>query len=177
MNISRFSDGSTARTCMECAVQRAENLAVLGVKRVLELCVGPSLRTLEQAYGTVGIKVAGNDIDPRWESYYPNGEWLIGDATKMSIEGFDAVVVAPPLSRGCSGRREDSLSLEEVTPSFYSFLDIKAPVVAYVLPGRTLSVKEDRKQLHRFLSRLQGKVELVPLRKKVVKYLDVYLVR
>jgi hypothetical protein len=64
-----------------------------------------------------------------------------------------------------------------VTPSFYNFLDIKAPVVAYVLPGRTLSVKQDRKQLHRFLSKLQGRVEVVPLRKKVVKYLDIYVVR
>ena len=61
----------------------------------------------------------------------------------------------------------------------YNFLDIKAPVVAYVLPGRTLSVKEDRKQLYRFISKLQpkGRIEVVPLRKKVVKYLDIYLVR
>ncbi len=160
---------------MECAVQRAENLAVLGVKRVLELCVGPSLRDLEKAYRTVGIDVAGNDIDARWQNYYPQGKWLIGDATKINIEGFDAVVVAPPLSRGCSGRREDSLSLEEVTPSFYNFLDIQAAVIAYVLPGRTLSVKKDREQLHRFLSKLEGRVDLVPLEKKVTKYLDVYV--
>lgn len=176
-NVSKFADNSTARTCPECAHQRAENLAVLGVKTVLELCVGPSLEALEQAYTEFGIKVVGNDIDPRWQTYYPSGEWLIGDATKLNTSGFDAVVVAPPLSRGCSGKREDSLSLEEVTPSYYDFLGIKAPVVAYVLPGRTLSVKEDRRQLYRFLSRLQGRVEVVPLRKKVTKYLDIYLVR
>lgn len=177
VNISEHTNEKTARTCMECAIQRAENLAVLGVKRVLELCVGPSLRALEQAYARVGIKVAGNDIDPRWQAYYPKGEWYIGNATKLNIEGFDAVVVAPPLSKGCSGKREDSLSLEEVTPSFYDFLEIKAPVTTYVLPGRTLSLKKDRKQLYKFLSHLQGKVEVVPLKNKVVKYLDIYVVR
>jgi hypothetical protein len=158
-------------------MQRAENLAVLGVRRVLELCVGPSLRDLERAYAKFGIQTAGNDIDPRWQEYYPAGEWLIGDATQLDIKGFDAVVVAPPLSKDCSGRREDALSLDQVTPSYYSFLDLKVPVTAYVLPGRTLSVKEDRKQLYRFLSKLKGKVEVVPLRKKVVKYLDIYVTR
>lgn len=177
MNISTQPDSQTARTCMECAIQRAENLSVLGAKRVLELCVGPSLKALEQAYETVGIEVVGNDIDPRWEKYYPDGKWLIGDATKMSTKGFDAVVVAPPLSKGCSGRREDSLSLDEVTPSFYNFLEIESPTVVYVLPGRTLSLKEDRKQLHKFLSMVKGKIEVVPLRKKVIKYLDIYVTR
>jgi hypothetical protein len=177
MNISTQEDERTARTCVECAAQRAENLAILGAKKVLELCVGPSLQALELAYQKVGIKVAGNDIDPRWKSYYPKGEWYIGDARKIDTNGFDAVVVAPPLSRGCSGKREDSLSLEEVTPSFYDFLDLPVGIAVYVLPGRTLSLKEDREQLHRWLSKVQGKVELVPLRKKVVKYLDVYVVR
>lgn len=162
---------------MDCALQRAENLAILGAKKVLELCVGPSLRDLEKAYKEFGINVTGNDIDPRWKTYYPDGKWMIGDATKLETYGFDAVVVAPPLSRGCSGRREDSLSLEEVMPSYYDFLNIKAPIVVYVLSGRTLSVKEDRKQLHKFLANLSGKVELVPLRKKVTKYLDIYVTK
>lgn len=174
-NLSRYSDNGTARTCMECASQRAENLSILGVRTVLELCVGPSLRSLEEAYAKHGIKVTGNDIDPRWEGYYPNGKWVIGDARKVNTKGYDAVVVAPPLSKSCSGKREDSLSLEQVFPSYYDFLDIKVPVVVYVLPGRTLSVREDRSQLHKFLSHLQGKTEIVPLRKKVVKYLDLYV--
>jgi hypothetical protein len=67
--------------------------------------------------------------------------------------------------------------LEAVTPSYYDFLNINAPIVVYVLSGRTLSVKEDRKQPHKFLANLSGKVELVPLRKKVVKYLDIYVTK
>lgn len=176
-NISTVSDAQTAHTCVECAAQRAENLAILGVKRVLELCVGPSLQDLEMAYRKVGIEVAGNDIDPRWKDFYPQGKWFIGDARKLDTSGFDAVVVAPPLSRGCSGRREDSLSLDQVTPSYYEFLHMKADVMVYVLPGRTLSVKRDKEQLYRFLSRLRGKVDVVPLRNKVTKYVDIYVTR
>ena len=174
MNISTVEDDATARTCTTCTVQRAENLATMGVRRVMELCVGPSLRALEAAYATVGIAVVGNDIDPRWQKYYPRGSWVIGDARKVSLAGFDAVVVAPPLSRGCSGRREDSLSLEQVTPSYYDFVDLAVPLLVFVLPGRTLSLRGDRAQLHRFLARLQGRIYVVPLREKVVKYVDVY---
>jgi hypothetical protein len=176
-NLSKYSDFLTAHTDPECAAQRAENLSILGVKTVLELCVGPSLRDLELAYSKVGIKVTGNDIDERWLRFYPKGSWILGDATTVDRSGFDAVVIAPPLSRGCSGRREDSLSLDEVTPSYYSFLPVRNKITTFVLPGRTLSVKSDREQLFRFLSRLEGKLEIVPLKKKVVKYLDVYLIR
>ena len=184
-NTSKYSDTRTANTCLDCASQRAENLAILGVKSVLELCVGPSLRVLEREYANHGIIVTGNDIDPRWRDYYTKGKWLIGDATKLDTSGFDAVVVAPPLSRGCSGKREDSLSIEQVTPSYYSFLALNNPVVAFVLPGRTLSLRDDRRALHRLLGALAGvsredgktrKVELVPLRKKVVKYVDLYVI-
>src|SRR5512146_1716358 len=62
-NTSILSDDETARTDPECALQRAENLAVMGVESVLELCVGPSLRVLEAAYAQHGIVATGNDID------------------------------------------------------------------------------------------------------------------
>lgn len=177
-NISVVSDDLTARTRRSCAYSRAENLASLGAKSVLELMVGPSLRELEQAYKNTGIlSVAGNDIDPRWKKYYPNGKWILGDARKVDTIGFDAVVVAPPLSKGCSGRREDSLSLDQVFPSYYDFLSLPNKITVFVLPGRTLSLKEDRKQLFRFLASVQGHYEIVPLVDKVVKYVDVYVVR
>jgi len=121
----------------------------------------------------VGIEVVGNDIDPRWKAYYPSGKWLVGDARYVPTNGFDAIVVAPPLSVGCSGRREDSLSLEQVVPSYYEFLNFTRLTV-FVLPGRTLTLRDDRAQLHRFLSHLDGDVEVVPLVDKVVKYVDVY---
>lgn len=176
-NISAVSDSLTARTRGSCAFSRAENLASLGVKSVLELMTGPSLRTLEQAYKSLGImKVAGNDIDPRWKKYYSVGKWIIGDARKVDTSGYDAVVVAPPLSKGCSGKRSDSLSLDQVFPSYYDFLSLPNKIIVFVLPGRTLSLKEDRKQLYKFLSKIQCHYEIVPLVDKVVKYVDVYVV-
>lgn len=175
--LSKFSDDTTARTCASAALQRAEYLAILGVRSVLELCVGPSLRTLVGAYRQFGIDCTGNDIDQRWVDYYPKGKWLVGDAARMSTAGFDAVVVAPPLSRGCSGRREDSLRMDQVVPSYYEFTNLPNLVVVYVLPGRTLSLRGDRAELHRFMSCLDGRIEVVPLTDKVVKYVDVYVSR
>jgi|ERR1700722_9404705 len=177
MNLSQFSHEDTATTCSICALQRAMNLAVLGVKTVLELCVGPSLPTLERAYARVGLVVSGNDIDKRYQTSYKRGKWIIGDARLIDASGFDAVVVAPPLSKGCSGRREDALSLEEVVPSYYDFNHLNNDVITYVLPGRTLSLRQDRSQLHKFISKLDGQVDIVPLRNKVVKYVDVYQTR
>lgn len=182
-NLSTLTDDATARTSAVCASQRAENLAALGATRVLELCVGPSLRALEEAYGALGISVVGNDIDPRWHRYYPHGKWIVGDARTIArmvtASEFDAVVVAPPLSRGCSGRRDDSLSMDLVTPGYYDFIALDVSMTAFVLPGRTLSVRRDRAQLHRLLGVLRplGQVDVVPLRDRVVKYVDVYLVR
>ena len=176
-NLSKFSDNETARTCEPCSYQRAENLSLLGVKSVLELCVGPSLRQLERAYGEFNITVTGNDIDSRWKDYHPTGKWIIGDATSIQTSSFDAVVVAPPLSRNCSGRREDSLSLDQVNPRYEQFLNLKNKIIVFVLPGRTLSLKEDKKQLYKFLSKLNGKVSVLPLKDKVTKYVDVYLER
>lgn len=175
MNLSNRSNVETASTNNVCALQRAENLYLLGVKRVLELCVGPSLKTLEKSYSKFGITVVGNDIDPRWKDFYPGGSWIIGDALSIDKVGFDAVVVAPPLSKGCSGKREDSLSLDKVVPSYYNLMGMRVPVVVYVLPGRTLSVKQDRGEFHKFLSQLEGIVSVVPLIDGVVKYVDVYV--
>lgn len=176
MNLSSFTDEQTASTRWACAQQRATNLAILGAKSVMELCVGPSLQVLERAYAQVGLSVSGNDIDPRWQSYYPQGRWVIGDACNINTSAYDAVVVAPPLSKGCSGKREDALSLEQVSPSYYQFLGLPNKILVYVLPGRTLSVKSDRRQLHKFLSHLSGRVEVVPLVDGVIKYVDVYQV-
>ncbi len=176
MNISCYANNKTANTCLECAEQRAENLAILGARSVIELCVGPSLKVLENCYSKWGINVTGNDIDSRWEAFYPKGKWIIDDATKIDTSKFDAAVVAPPLSVGCSGKREHSLSLEKVFPSYYSFTNLKSRIVVYVLPGRTLSLKEDRKQLYKFMSTLAGKLELIPLKNKVTKYVDLYVI-
>lgn len=175
-NVSFYSDEQTARTCLDCAQQRAENLYVLGVSTVLELCVGPSLKQLEASYAKYNIQTTGNDIDARWKDYYPKGKWLIGDATKLpETNGFDAVVVAPPLSIGCQGSRNTALSLHQVTPAYENFLNLTNKIVVFVLPGKTLSIKEDKKQLHKFLSKLShGTYEVVPLKRKVNKYIDIY---
>lgn len=178
-NISLYSDAMTANTRLKCASQRAENLAILlrPGARVLEMCVGPSLHRLEGEYAKYGIECVGNDIDKRWKNYYPTGRWIIGDALALDISNFDAVVFAPPLSKGCSGRREDSLSLEKVNPSYRNFLqayrDFKG-IKAMVLPGRTLSVKHDRDELYKLLNEINN-YEVVPLRDKVVKYVDIYI--
>lgn len=178
-NISNFSDLATANTCDPCTVQRAENLYLLGAKNILELCVGPSLRRLEEAYKKFHMSVTGNDIDPRWKEFYPRGKWLIGDATKLSVNGFDTVVVAPPLSKGCSGKREDSLMIEQVTPKYNDFFNLRAKILVFVLPGRSLATREDRSQYHKFLTQVSelGSVTSVPLKNKVTKYIDVYVER
>ena len=88
-NISKFSDLATANTCLSCAEQRAQNLASLGVKTVIELCVGPSLAVLESVYRKQNITVTGNDIDSRWKEYYPRGKWIIGDARDGCRERAD----------------------------------------------------------------------------------------
>lgn len=177
MNISTRTNDQTARTSNPCAKQRAENLFSLGVKSVLEMCVGPSLKTLEHEYNQVGITVTGNDIEERWKNYYPQGKWLIGDARTLSVDNFDAVVVAPPLSKGCSGARQDSLSIDEVFPSYYDFLGLNTKHLVLVLPGRTLSLKEDRKQLHKLISTIKSTVEVVPLVDRVTKYVDLYITK
>lgn len=174
MNISTYSDNQTANTSYGCALQRAENLAALNVKTAIELCVGPSLKILERVYSKFGISVVGNDIEPRWKKFYPKGEWIIGDARAIDVSKFDAVIIAPPLSKNCSGRREDSLRLDYVFPKYESFLHLTNKVVVYVLPGRTLSLKEDRSELYRFVSRIKKSYDIIPLIDKVIKYVDIY---
>ena len=152
-NLSQFSDSLTAHTNEEIAHIRAANVANHitnthgpmaqrgNIKNVLELCVGPSLKTLDEAYRNVGIKVVGNDIDFRWRKYHFHSNWIIGDCMKIPWD-TELVIFAPPLSRGCSGKREDSLMIEDVKPSYYAFLDEwrkrQSPKMAMVvLPGRS----------------------------------------
>lgn len=181
-NLSEVSDEETARTPFACASQRAENLAILGAKNVLELCVGPSLRVLERAYEQVGIKVTGNDIDMRWRSYHPGGSWVIGDALEITAFDYmwDTMVFAPPLSHGCTGRRADSLMINEVTPKYTDFLHFSQEykgILTLVLPARSLATRDDRSQFHSLLSNIEGSVEVVPLVDGCVKYYDVYIDR
>ena len=48
MNVSMFSNENTANTVDDVARNRAEWLRSLGAKKVIELCVGPSLKKLEE---------------------------------------------------------------------------------------------------------------------------------
>ncbi|KKN65712.1 hypothetical protein LCGC14_0478510 [marine sediment metagenome] len=186
MNLSFVSNAETARTNKEAAFTRAENLAMLGASNVLELCVGPSLETLEDAYNSYVINVTGNDIEPRWKNYYTKGKWVIGDALNVDYSNYDSIVFAPPLSVGCTGTRKDSLSIDGVTPSYYKFLFgiliKKYPGnIVLVLPARCLSTRKDRQQLYRllsFISKNNLTSELVELkcgRRKIRKYVDLYL--
>lgn len=177
---------------MECALQRAENVAALVDEPqgsgtwVLELCVGPSLKALASAYRSVGIEFCyGNDIDPQWEQQYPKGLWLIGDAIDTFNEqhfAFDAVVFAPPLSKGCSGRREDALSIFEVAPSYLAFMEAVMDVryhglVVLTLPGRSKATKHDREQLNylKHIVMRRFDVEEVDLVDGCRKYTDLYM--
>jgi hypothetical protein len=176
-----MSNDATAKTCADCAHQRAENLAILGAKSVLELCVGPSLIMLEKAYAVHGIKVTGNDIDPRWQKFHPRGNWLIGDALQLQFDPFDAVVFAPPLSAGCTGKREDALMINEVFPKYTSFLNSLngfKGLAVMVLPGRSLSTSRDRSQFYELMSKLGSDYEVVSLtagKRNITKYHDVYV--
>lgn len=178
MNISKFSNHQTANTNADCAEQRAQYLSLLGINSVLELCVGPSLKVLEGAYKKYNIKVTGNDIEKRWQKYYSNGNWIIGDALSIDYTGFDCIVFAPPLSKNCSGKREDALSIFDVNPKFTDFIKKTNSLPVYkilVLPGRSLSTKNDRKQYYHLISGLEN-FSLIPLtHKNIVKYYDLLL--
>jgi hypothetical protein len=181
MNVSVLSDGETARTEPECAAQRAENLAILGVGSVLELCVGPSLRVLEAAYSTHGIVATGNDLEERWRRYYPEGRWEMGDCMEIDPRPYDAVVFAPPVTRGCTGHRIDSLRVSEVEPGYTRFLwSLQVwgfgGIGVLVLPARSIATSRDREETYGLLSVL-GSYEMVPLhaeRRRIRKYVDVY---
>ena len=185
-NLSCVPNAQTAHTNEDAATERAYNLACYNSKKVLELCVGPSLATLEDAYKKQDIEVTGNDIDKRWQDFYPKGKWIIGNCMDIPYHEFDTVVFAPPLSKGCTGKREDSLMINQVTPAYRKFVydaQYRGKLLVLVLPGRSLSTKEDRKQLYSLLSYCQDRsflkcYDLVPLKcgkRGIVKYVDIYL--
>lgn len=177
MNLSTVHDDLTARTAHDCAQQRAENLAILGASRVLELCVGPSLHTLELAYDRVGIEVTGNDIDYRWREYHPGGRWIIDDCFAIDWDDYDAVVFAPPLSVGCTGTREDALPISKVVPRYEDFMAKRyMGIRCMVLPARSFATHYDRKEFFDLTFDLVNP-DVVPLTsgaRKVRKYVDVY---
>jgi hypothetical protein len=182
LNLSILDDDRTARTDPDCAFQRAATLGCLGVKSVLELCVGPSLRVLEEMYARYNIVAAGNDIELRWKRYYPEGRWIIGDALTVDWSPFDAVVFAPPVTRGCTGRRDDSLRISEVLPRYTDFLSRPFPgVKVMVLPARATATSEDRREMHELLASAYDathEVAVIPLksgRREIRKYVDVYI--
>ena len=181
MNLATLPEDETARTDPECAAQRAENLAILGVGSVLELCVGPSLRVMEAAYSACGIVVTGNDVDERWRRYHPEGRWEMGDCLTVDPRPYDAVVFAPPVTRGCTGRRADSMRVSEVEPGYGRFLCALhawgfAGVGVLVLPARAVATSLDRQETYELLSSL-GSYEMIALhaeRRRIRKYVDVY---
>jgi hypothetical protein len=183
MNLSIVDDLSTAHTDIECCQQRAEYLHILGARKVLELCVGPSLKDLETEYRKFGIDVTGNDVEERWKDLYPEGKWVIGNCMEVDLSPYDTIIFAPPLSVGCTGKREDSLSIFEVEPKYKEFygrlsnIGIQPRIFVMTLPGRTLSNKFDREMFYKLKAMLlvndeDYKVELMPLKKKVTKYYD-----
>lgn len=180
------NDEDVASTHIEVATQRAMNLATMGVKSVLELCVGPSYEVLANAYKNVGITCIGNDIDDRWRRKYPY--WRHGDCLDISWDGVDAIVFAPPLSRNCSGRREDALLINDVQPSYGHFLVKWSQQLKYnekriavmVLPARSLATPLDRSQLHWLIRRTSfcGPTELYQQmvgRRSIRKYVELYI--
>lgn len=191
-NTSVVENCRTANTAQDVAETRAIQLSELNITCVLELCVGPSLQVLEEAYKSRGIKCRGNDIEERWQQYYPTGDWLIGDC--FTIEwpvDTDAVVFAPPLSRGCTGCREDALMIEEVVPAFADFVHTLAAkvsllnlkLVLLVLPARSLATKQDRAQLVKLEHLLQNNPRVSNVvrrearsgRRQIRKYVELYV--
>jgi hypothetical protein len=151
------------------------------------LCVGPSLPVLKECYKKYNIDVIGNDIDKKYLKQSP--DMIIGDCFNISYyrwpDGNDyelynpVVVFAPPLSKGCSGKREDSLSIDDVTPSYYDFIRIRRSKAVLVLPGRFKATKQDREQYYKLITQLYYhniNFIVVPLINKVIKYYDVYLI-
>jgi hypothetical protein len=107
------------------------------------------------------------------------------DALAIPLRDYDAVVFAPPLSRGCSGRREDSLAVKNVTPSYWDFIGSlhhragpRTTTVVFTLPGRASVLRADRAAMHELVARLWdawGPVSIEPRRDergRVVKYVD-----
>lgn len=170
---------STAHTNLDSANQRARYIHKLGGKKVIELCAGPSLKDLEQAYSQFDIECWGNDIEVKYQLHYPQGKWLIGSCFDQDLSSFDTIVFAPPLSTGCTGRREDSLSINQVTPSYYDFIDLVSKfndkLKVMVLPARSLSTRQDKSELYKLLSQLES-YTINPLTegtRQIRKYVDI----
>lgn len=186
INVSKLPTAKTAHTVKTCAEQRAENLAILGAKKVLELCAGPSLKDLADAYDKHNIACLGNDIDSRWQREFPDYKWLIGDAITtfehyVESSSIDTFVFAPPLSRGCTGKREDALPIDWVKPSYLDFIAamerhprMRARAVL-VLPARCFASAWDRQQYYKLLAKIKRPYEVCSLTNKVRKYVDVYI--
>lgn len=187
-NTSVVGDVQTAHTAQDVAEARAHTLARLGVTGVLELCVGPSLCVLEQAYDRHGIRCWGNDIDERWQEFYRKGQWLIGDCFSIAWpKETDAVVFAPPLSRGCTGCRDDALMIDQVEPRYVDFLQALAgknvKLAVLVLPARSLATKQDRSQLAKLEQQLQDSPGVVRVarrealsgRRRIRKYVELFV--
>ena len=181
--LTTCSEDETARTTSEIAIIRANHLACLGIKSVLELCVGPSLQTLHEAYRQCNIEVYGNDIDPRWQRYWPDGKWIIGDALSIPWAA-DAIVFAPPLSRGCTGRREDALRISQVNPAYTRFIkewaDRGPSIAVMVLPARSWATPQDRSEYHGLLTfaRRFGRISPIEMSagvRRIRKYVDIYM--
>lgn len=178
MNLA--TESKVASTCPEAAAQRVTLLGALGARRFIELCVGPSLTILKEEAHRRGLECLGNDVDPRWA---PD---LLGDCLRVDWAA-DAVVYAPPLSKGCSGTREDSLGIDDVEPGYDSFLAEwdrrKRPDLAVlVLPARSLSTRRDRAAFWRlvFACRFYGEVgweECLVGRRSIRKYVYLWIVK
>jgi hypothetical protein len=183
-NLSTIANDKTAKTNSTSAQQRAQNLYILGSKVVLELCVGPSLRVLEEYYNQLNIQCYGNDIDIRWKEYYSEGNWIIGDCLNINYpNNIDTLIFAPPLSIGCSGKREDSLNINSVYPNYKSFIDINKDnnlLKVLVLPARSLSSRCDKLEYHALLNYIQQHSSQIDINiltegsRRIRKYIDVY---
>jgi hypothetical protein len=181
-NISTISLDETARTSQAVAASRAKSLHQKQCSTVIELCVGPSLKVLEKEYSRYGIKTTGNDIDIRWTNFYKKGNWIIGDALELDLTRFDAAVFAPPLTRGCTGRREDSLAISQIHPKYEEFLTkavdhLPCKYLVLVFHGRVLSLRSDKSYLYKLFNMaydigFTNIVERKDAKNKVTKYID-----
>lgn len=150
----------------------------------MELCVGPSFATLSKEYSKFGIVCYGNDVDRRWVPKDPElkERFVHADAFCIRYDVYDAVVFAPPLSRGCTGKREDALRVDEVDPPYSEFIErlawMKTPpkLAVLVLPGRSLSTKRDREATYKVVN-LASQLGIVELQERrdegIMKYLDI----
>ena len=189
-NTSLYPVNKTAKTHELCLQQRIQNVKSIfpEVNFVLETCAGISSVKIAKAYKEAGYQISTNDIDSRYKKHEPN--MIVGNALTLDFSSYDLVVFAPPLSKGCSGRREDSLSIYEITPSYESFLDrafhfknLKG--VGLVLPGKTFSSASDTAQFYQLIRSIYfGFASFYPSAtyhqrelkvKGCTKYVDLYL--